>query len=169
MEARGRYARICVQVDVNKLLITSILIGDFEQPVSYEGIQRLCFACGRIGHQKESCLYAVRAPIPLQREASECTTDPVGGSCKSYEGNVAADGKASTTDDQELTYGPWLVVTRRRNGNKPAKKEWSTKDAEHNPKSMGSGKAKSVLSYPSNFHTCSLGGPNNSKRKVVLG
>lgn len=88
--------------------------------------------------------------------------DPMGGSCKSYEGNVADDGKASTMDDQELTYGPWLVVTSRRNGNKPAKKEWSAKDAEHDPKSTGSGKAKSVLSSSSNFHTCSSGEPNNS-------
>lgn len=38
MEVRGRYARLCVQVDINKPLITSILIRDIEQSVSYEGI-----------------------------------------------------------------------------------------------------------------------------------
>ena len=35
LEARGRYARICVQIDVEKPLITALLIGNFEQPVIY--------------------------------------------------------------------------------------------------------------------------------------
>ena len=56
---RGRYARICVQVDVDKPLVTAVLIGKFEQVVCYEGLQRLCFSCGRIGHRKESCPYTI--------------------------------------------------------------------------------------------------------------
>ena len=31
MEARGRYARLYIQIDINKLLVNSILIGHFEQ------------------------------------------------------------------------------------------------------------------------------------------
>ena len=45
-EMRGRFARLCVQVDVNKPLATAILIGKFEQPIYYEGIQKLCFVRG---------------------------------------------------------------------------------------------------------------------------
>nr|XP_023929248.1 uncharacterized protein LOC112040592 [Quercus suber] len=37
-EARGRFARLCVQVDVTKPLITAIKIGKLEQTVCYEGI-----------------------------------------------------------------------------------------------------------------------------------
>lgn len=37
-EMRGRFARICVQVDLDKPLVTVVLIGKFEQPVCYEGI-----------------------------------------------------------------------------------------------------------------------------------
>ena len=53
MEARGKYARLCIQVDANKPLINTVLIGKFEQAVVYEGINKLCFVCGRIGHKKE--------------------------------------------------------------------------------------------------------------------
>ena len=58
-EARGKFARLCVQIDIDKPFITVVKIGRFEQPVSYEGIHKLCFSCGRIGHRWENCLYIV--------------------------------------------------------------------------------------------------------------
>lgn len=64
VEARGKYARLWIQLNVNKPLITSILIGELEQLVSYEGIQTLCFSCGRFGHWKESCPYSIRPTSP---------------------------------------------------------------------------------------------------------
>ena len=60
MEVRGKYARLCVQIDVNKPLINTILIGWFEQAVVYEGIQKLCFSYGRISHRKEARPYTIR-------------------------------------------------------------------------------------------------------------
>ena len=46
----GRFARLCVQIDIEKPLTTEIKIGRLEQPMSYEGIHKLYFSCGRIGH-----------------------------------------------------------------------------------------------------------------------
>ena len=43
LESRGKYARMCIQVDVRKPLINTILIGKFKQAVAYEGINKLCF------------------------------------------------------------------------------------------------------------------------------
>ena len=60
MEARGKYARLCILIDINKPLINTILIRRFKQPMTYEGVHRLCFSCGRIGHMVEACLYIVR-------------------------------------------------------------------------------------------------------------
>lgn len=70
VEARGRYARLCVQIDINKPLVSTILIKDLEQLVLYEGISWLCFSCGRVGHCKESCPYIVQSPSPLMKEGT---------------------------------------------------------------------------------------------------
>ena len=39
MEAKGRYARLCIQLDITKPFINTVLIGRFEQSVVYEGIR----------------------------------------------------------------------------------------------------------------------------------
>ncbi|XP_050280478.1 uncharacterized protein LOC126721484 [Quercus robur] len=50
-EVQGQYARICVQVDLNKPLVRKILLEGWVQEIQYEGINTLCFSCGRVGHQ----------------------------------------------------------------------------------------------------------------------
>ena len=60
MEARGKYARACIQIDVNKPLVNTICIGRFKQAVTYEGNHSLCFSCGRLGHKVEGCPYTIR-------------------------------------------------------------------------------------------------------------
>lgn len=61
-ESKGRFARICVQINFDKLLIKLIRIGSIEQLVQYEGINSLCFSCSRVGHKMECCPYTTRAP-----------------------------------------------------------------------------------------------------------
>lgn len=64
-EVRRRFARLCVQVDVNKPLVTAILIRKFEQLVCNEGIQKLCFGCGRMGHKHDEHFpYIVHHELP---------------------------------------------------------------------------------------------------------
>ena len=60
MKARGKYARLCIQIDLNKPLINTVIIGRFEQAVTYEGIHRLCFSCGRVRHKVDCCPYTIR-------------------------------------------------------------------------------------------------------------
>ena len=57
---RGRFARLCIQVNLDKPLVRKLYLGKLEQCVLYEGINTLCFSCGRIGHKVESCLYTIR-------------------------------------------------------------------------------------------------------------
>ena len=101
--ARGWFARLCVQLDMNKPLWHHITIGSFTQPIQYENLPNLCYAYGRIGHVKDGCTYSnqdIRVHTNGEAEiaSSEAAMNP------------PAD------------FGPWMVVTRKhvshRNENK---------------------------------------------------
>lgn len=55
-KARERYARLCIQVDIEKPLVNAVLINNIEQPMFYEGLQRFCFSCGQISHARMSAV-----------------------------------------------------------------------------------------------------------------
>ena len=57
---RGRFARLCVQVNLEKPLLRTIHIGKIVQSIQYEGINALCFTCSRIGHKMETYPHVVR-------------------------------------------------------------------------------------------------------------
>ena len=43
-ETRGKYARICIQADINKPLVRRILLEGVIQEFQHEGINYLCFS-----------------------------------------------------------------------------------------------------------------------------
>ncbi|GLT26287.1 hypothetical protein SLA2020_013680 [Shorea laevis] len=46
----GQYVRICVQINLSQPVVKVVRIGKKRQRVAYEGVNALCFNCGRIGH-----------------------------------------------------------------------------------------------------------------------
>uniref|UniRef100_A0A2N9FT32 CCHC-type domain-containing protein n=1 Tax=Fagus sylvatica TaxID=28930 RepID=A0A2N9FT32_FAGSY len=52
---RGRFAHICIQLDLDKPQVRTVRIGKTKLAVVYEGIGLLCFHCGKIGHQTDRC------------------------------------------------------------------------------------------------------------------
>ena len=47
---RGRFAQICVQINLHKSLPKRFKIGTFWQDIVYENVPLLCYKCGQIGH-----------------------------------------------------------------------------------------------------------------------
>nr|POF01449.1 uncharacterized protein CFP56_35727 [Quercus suber] len=110
-EAKGRFARLCVHIDIDKPLITTILIGKFEQPVCYEGVQKLCFSCGRMGHRRENCLYTIRQCSQVHEVETVAVEDKGEQSRKEY-----------GLDNAKTVRGPpracKRMCKRRKNGTK---------------------------------------------------
>nr|POE49887.1 hypothetical protein CFP56_64310 [Quercus suber] len=97
-----------------------VLIGRFEQPVTYEGIHSLCFSCGRVGHRKEVCLYTITNQKPSEcgvgdeRENQAVTPHATHATDSTTIGTDVSDG--SGVDMNKDTYGAWIMVTCRKSG-----------------------------------------------------
>ena len=107
-----------MQVDVDKPLIDTVLIGRFEQAVTYEGINRLCFSCGRMDHRRECCPYAVKDGKDQVEKEEGDSVDRVGQPCNTYAIDIPEWERRTTSEALEDNYGPWLLVSRKRNGTK---------------------------------------------------
>jgi hypothetical protein len=52
-QERGKYARVCVEVDLNKPLLAMFELKEEVYKVEYEGLHLLCRTCGKFGHFAE--------------------------------------------------------------------------------------------------------------------
>ncbi|KAI5394690.1 hypothetical protein KIW84_061354 [Lathyrus oleraceus] len=51
---RGKYARLCIEVDLSKPLLAIFVIKGRHYKVEYEGLHLLCLSCGKSGHYAEN-------------------------------------------------------------------------------------------------------------------
>ncbi|KAI9088558.1 hypothetical protein K1719_029672 [Acacia pycnantha] len=58
--ARGKFARMCVELDLTKPLIPEFNVEGQTLSIVYESLGCLCTKCGMIGHRKEACGEAQR-------------------------------------------------------------------------------------------------------------
>ncbi|MBA0741830.1 hypothetical protein Gogos_014952, partial [Gossypium gossypioides] len=54
-EIRGKFARLCVQINIEEPLKQFISVKGKRQQILYEGIKKICFRCGRMGRQRDVC------------------------------------------------------------------------------------------------------------------
>ncbi|GMY32510.1 putative ribonuclease h protein [Fagus crenata] len=85
------------------------------KPVVYEGLNLLCFVCGRLGHRKTNCPYSVRASVP-----ESCPDAPSGVNGGKDSALVREEGSQHGPSEEE--YGPWVLVTRKRSSPKVGSK-----------------------------------------------
>lgn len=52
---RGRFARVCVEVDLTKALVGQFWLNNRWHCVEYESLHNICFECGKFGHITDSC------------------------------------------------------------------------------------------------------------------
>ena len=53
--SRGKYARVCVQIDLAKPLIPGYKLAEKKYNAVYEFIHQLCYKCGKMGHITDLC------------------------------------------------------------------------------------------------------------------
>ncbi|KAL8129323.1 hypothetical protein V2J09_018478 [Rumex salicifolius] len=96
---RGRFARMCIKLDLSKLLIGAVIINGSRFLVEYEGLHSICFHCGRFGHFQPNC------PLdPMNIAKKEAMLNNMVKEGKRVEQGQEADEK----------YGVWMNYSIRR-------------------------------------------------------
>lgn len=108
--SRVSYARLCVQIDLSKPLITIVRVGRLRQKVMYEGISALCFCCGRLGHKQENCGFRVR---PMEKTTHE------------EKQGVQQVAPTELTEQSDPNFGDQMLVTKKKNLVRPGRNRGS--------------------------------------------
>ncbi|XVE99570.1 hypothetical protein REPUB_Repub03eG0210600 [Reevesia pubescens] len=93
--SRGKFARICVELDLNKPLVSKIFIGGRWQKIEYEGLKMLCFHCGRFGHSDLDC--------QIRRKKEK-------GYTEEQANRMSKSSKASDLEHENERFGPWMIA-----------------------------------------------------------
>ncbi|XP_028805754.1 uncharacterized protein LOC114760640 [Neltuma alba] len=65
---RGKYARICVEIDLLKRLKSGVTNFGNRRCIEYEGLHLICFCCGKYGHHRDAC---PDKPVGQQAESKD--------------------------------------------------------------------------------------------------
>lgn len=100
---RGKFARLCVQIDLKKSLIPMVHVMGHNQRIEYERLHRICFECGQYGHRAEGC------PAKLMSVNQTGVMD--------HTPQILQKNTHLNEASAENPFGPWKLVTsgRRRN------------------------------------------------------
>ncbi|CAN1187907.1 hypothetical protein LINPERPRIM_LOCUS32120 [Linum perenne] len=100
--SRGNFARICVEVDLSKPLLSKYRLRRQIRRIEYEGLHVICFNCDCYGHKDEACKHNPEADVTENQ-----TTSFV---------NPVFQSAAEQDDHPEIdeNFGPWMQVKRNR-------------------------------------------------------
>ncbi|XP_061354112.1 uncharacterized protein LOC133298786, partial [Gastrolobium bilobum] len=101
---RGRFARICVELDLSQPLKGDYVLEGFTKQIEYEGLGLICFGCGKYGHSTENCSAA-----PKQRSSSDIHNDD----------QIHQEEPGNSEFHRSKGLGPWMVVNRQRRSRQP--------------------------------------------------
>ncbi|XP_057417008.1 uncharacterized protein LOC130711420 [Lotus japonicus] len=75
---RGRFARICVEVDLDKPVVGKVCLENYWYKIEYEGLHVLCSKCGCYGHWSRECQASKSAEPAATPEPVEKTQTGAG-------------------------------------------------------------------------------------------
>lgn len=133
--SKGKFARLCVEVDLTKPLLSKFWMRKKVWRIEYEGIHMICFKCGIYGHNAGTCMQGEEPRVPevspeLRQEETAMGEQRVSNAVK---GN--SNSGASIADERpeiRETYGPWMLAKKATRGRHVNQSKRSGRDSEGN-------------------------------------
>ncbi|KAI9078465.1 hypothetical protein K1719_039561 [Acacia pycnantha] len=79
--ARGKFARLCVELDLTKPLIPEFRVENQTLSIVYESLGLLCNKCGWFGHNKASCTEFHKKKAEVEMEVESAEANQSNGQC----------------------------------------------------------------------------------------
>jgi len=109
---RGCFARICIEIDLDQLVLEKLWIKDNWYKVEYEGLHLICSNCGCYGHLGRDCKVLSSHSVSAEgMVVDELRATAARGDMNSSNGSIVQvvhPGIESKID------GDWLTVTKVR-------------------------------------------------------
>ncbi|MBA0822507.1 hypothetical protein Goarm_019304 [Gossypium armourianum] len=99
--AKGYFVRMAVYVNLEKPLVSQILINGQSQKVEYESLSTICFHCGRYDHVENFCTFRNYGPF-VEKKIDSLETIPKNQ-------NMVMDELVKKDEN----CGPWMIVKRK--------------------------------------------------------
>ncbi|CAN0908379.1 hypothetical protein LINGRAHAP2_LOCUS25255 [Linum grandiflorum] len=99
--ARAKYARVCVEVDLTKPLLSKYKLEGKRYFIGYEGLTDLCTSCGCYGAPSHRC--SCRIPSPVEDLMMETNVEET----------------IKHPEEPESVYGQWMIPRRRQRRSRP--------------------------------------------------
>ncbi|XP_020240070.1 uncharacterized protein LOC109818934 [Cajanus cajan] len=113
----GRFARVCVEINLNEPLVGRFFLNDIWYNVEYEGLHLLCSSCGCYGHVMRNCPTSARHESTEKGVGEKEAMETLSGETKHGADSVAQTGEQSALHArEEITpdlHGEWLIVKRK--------------------------------------------------------
>ncbi|KAF7844623.1 uncharacterized protein G2W53_001528 [Senna tora] len=97
---RGKFARLCVELDLSKPLLSQYCVHGRLRKIEYEGLHLICFECGVYGHDLEHCPVR-KARLEKEKQEKEKNQD-------------TSEAKEFQPVDKYFPYGAWMSVVKPR-------------------------------------------------------
>ncbi|XP_020231527.1 uncharacterized protein LOC109812068 [Cajanus cajan] len=147
---RGRFARVCVEIDLNSPVVGKFCLNDRWHKVEYEGLHLLCTGCGCYGHLIRECPKTVfestkkhedgfentQKEEEIHKASNQIETQPI----SKTEGNSKA--QSSIPID---VHGEWMIVTRKKR-NTPQERKILGQGKIHKGSSFGNPSKNGIIS-----------------------
>ncbi|KAJ4847601.1 hypothetical protein Tsubulata_002699 [Turnera subulata] len=135
---RVKYARVCVEVDLTKPLVSKFRLHRRIWRIVYEGLSTVCFMCGLYGHTLDAC----------RINAEPSSEMPAGNPSPPMDAGGKSDEVLDLRPELEANHGPWMLAGRRRRG-KPKKVGGEASSSGPDLRSAATGSRFAVLNSSS--------------------
>ncbi|XP_031119048.1 uncharacterized protein LOC116022464 [Ipomoea triloba] len=109
--SKGKFARICVELDMSKPLLSKFTLAEEVRPIEYEGIHMVCFKCGIYGHKLGQCGNEENREANVVEE--QPPSDGQSGDQQATKTQPATQRTTTPARNYKENFGAWMLVTRK--------------------------------------------------------